>query len=526
MTLGRKLGLSFGTLLVLIAVLSYVVLSGFSAMNSNFAKVVDFTAVEQRLVNQIQANVLNLRSSQRGIGIQAYAHDWPSFDRSIQDFSRTTGETNKLFDQLRALPETPEKRALIEEEQAGVGKLATVFPQLAALYRDGKMAEGQAMGVSVSTPVFSRILAISQQLSDLNKKSLESDKDRMAAQTSGSRWAAIVVIILTAVVGLGLSLLIRNISATLRTLAGDLADGSNQVNGAASQVAASSQSLAQGASEQAASLEETSSSTEEIRSMTARNTDNARKAADIVDQTSSGFDSANQKLGEMVTAIGNISSASQQVAKIIKVIDEIAFQTNILALNAAVEAARAGEAGMGFAVVADEVRNLAQRCAQAAKDTQILIETAISTSAHGTQKVHEVKEAIAGLTKQSEEIKCLVDEVSQGSQEQKQGLEQIAGAINQMEQVTQKTAASAEEGAAAGQQLSAQAHTLHSLIEGLKSLVDGASAGAQSGLSNWKQRPLAPIPASQPMKQRQLPRPKPLSADGVDWMDERKSWSS
>ena len=139
--------------------------------------------------------------------------------------------------------------------------------------------------------------------------------------------------------------------------------------------------------------------------------------------------------------MGDIKASSDKVAKIIKVIDEIAFQTNILALNAAVEAARAGEAGMGFAVVADEVRNLAQRCAQAAKDTAALIEESIVKSNDGKTKVDQVAVAIRAITEESAKVKTLVDEVSLGSQEQTRGIEQVAKALTQMEQVTQQSAA-------------------------------------------------------------------------------------
>jgi methyl-accepting chemotaxis protein/methyl-accepting chemotaxis protein-1 (serine sensor receptor) len=155
------------------------------------------------------------------------------------------------------------------------------------------------------------------------------------------------------------------------------------------------------------------------------------------------------------------------------VIDEIAFQTNILALNAAVEAARAGEAGMGFAVVADEVRNLAQRCAQAAKDTAALIEESIVKSNDGKNKVDQVAVAIRAITEESAKVKTLVDEVSLGSQEQTRGIEQVAKALTQMEQVTQQSAANAEESAAAAEELTAQASTLMEVVHQLSSMVGG-----------------------------------------------------
>jgi methyl-accepting chemotaxis protein/methyl-accepting chemotaxis protein-1 (serine sensor receptor) len=173
-----------------------------------------------------------------------------------------------------------------------------------------------------------------------------------------------------------------------------------------------------------------------------------------------------------------INASSEKVGKIIKVIDEIAFQTNILALNAAVEAARAGEAGMGFAVVADEVRNLAQRSAQAAKDTAGLIEESIAKSNEGRAKVDQVAAAIRGITETAQKVRTLVDEVKLGSEEQARGIEQIGRAISQMEQVTQKSAASAEETASAGEEMSAQANTLKSVVARLGNMV-GTSEGSK-----------------------------------------------
>ena len=175
-------------------------------------------------------------------------------------------------------------------------------------------------------------------------------------------------------------------------------------------------------------------------------------------------------------AMKDLDASGENIARIIKVIDGIAFQTNILALNAAVEAARAGEAGMGFAVVADEVRNLAQRCAQAAKDTAALIEESIAKSNDGKVKVDQVASAIRAISEESAKVKTLVDEVNLGSQEQARGIEQIGKAITQMEQVTQKTAANAEESASAAEELSAQSETLKNVVVRLTAMVGGGQS--------------------------------------------------
>jgi methyl-accepting chemotaxis protein len=264
---------------------------------------------------------------------------------------------------------------------------------------------------------------------------------------------------------------IRGMNQTLAQSIHEMAGSAEQVSLAAAQISTASHSLAQGTSQQAASLEETSASTEEINSMAQRNSENSHAAAELVKQSDDKFADANRSLQDMISAMAEINASSDKISKIIKVIDEIAFQTNILALNAAVEAARAGEAGMGFAVVADEVRNLAQRSAQAARDTAVLIEESIAKSNDGKLKVDQVSKAIRGITEQSAQIKILVDEVHLGSQEQSRGIDQISKAIAQMEQLTQNAAASAEESASTAEQLKAQSSALKNVVQHLNSTI-------------------------------------------------------
>ncbi len=251
---------------------------------------------------------------------------------------------------------------------------------------------------------------------------------------------------------------------TLRAAIGSLQDTAENVGSGATEVAAASQSLAQGASEQVAAVEDISASAHETSGMATENARRTQVAAELVGKEREQFAVATGLLGDMVAAMQRIDEAGGRISKINKAIDEIAFQTNILALNAAVEAARAGEAGLGFAVVADEVRSLAQRSAEAARETAALIEESIARTQAGRAKVDEVNAAIAALAEQSASVRSLVEEVHGGSREQHQAVERIGEALRQIEEVSQQAAAGAEQGSAAAEQLSAQAGALLDVV--------------------------------------------------------------
>ncbi len=269
---------------------------------------------------------------------------------------------------------------------------------------------------------------------------------------------------------------VRRVNEVLQHSVMELSEASVQIASAANQIASSSQSLASGASEHAAMFQDTSNASTEISSISTQTTENSRMTAEKMASSEQTLKTTNQSLAQMVDAMERINGSSHKISKIIKVIDEIAFQTNILALNAAVEAARAGEAGLGFAVVADEVRNLAQRCAGAASDTTELIEESITNTREGKAKVDQVAAAIRTITTESATIKDLIDEINVGSVEQSRGIEQISKSILQMEQVTQSSAASAEESAAAAEQLNVQAATMGEVVGRLRTMVDGDSS--------------------------------------------------
>jgi methyl-accepting chemotaxis protein len=257
----------------------------------------------------------------------------------------------------------------------------------------------------------------------------------------------------------------------LQAIGQELTQGSERIRSASDSLAAGSQSIAAGATEQAASIEEMSAATTEIDSMTQRSTDHSRATAQQVVETHKSVSEANDKLRLMMISMREISATSDKISKINKVIDEIAFQTNILALNAAVEAARAGEAGMGFAVVADEVRTLAQRSAQSAKDTAELIQESIDRAREGSSNLEGVARAILNVTRLSDNVKMQIEQVTSASEEQMRGIQEISSGIRQMEQVTQSAAGNAEENAQATDKLLNEAESLDEIVQRLRTMM-------------------------------------------------------
>jgi methyl-accepting chemotaxis protein len=305
---------------------------------------------------------------------------------------------------------------------------------------------------------------------------LTSDLSRLdSVVKAGMERTAVWLLPLSTAIGIGVFFLMSRISVRLMELVESLYDGSSQVKSAVSQVSSLSQSLAQGASQQAASLEETASSAEEIAAMARKNADFSHLASAEMVQVEKSVAKSSSALAETISSMDEVRGSARDIANIIEIIEQIAFQTNILALNAAVEAARAGEAGAGFAVVAEEVRNLARRSAQAAKDTAPLIQASIARSNQSGLKLLQVSEAVSCITGSANRVKTMVEEVSVGSREQAEGVERVSGAILRMNHLTQSAAAGSEENAAASEQLQAQAVSLDQIARELRAVIEGVA---------------------------------------------------
>ena len=276
--------------------------------------------------------------------------------------------------------------------------------------------------------------------------------------------------------------LVGSVSKALQGMVGGLSRNSEQVASASSQVSSSSQSLAAGASEQASSIEETSASLEEIASQTRMNMENAQSIDNMMkNQAAPSFQLMDEKMAVMDENLKENVRLSEESAKIIKTIDDIAFQTNLLALNAAVEAARAGEAGKGFAVVAEEVRNLASRSAEAAKNTQELIESSQGKVNETSAVYNEIAEALKNTEDIAQKVMTLTGEVASASKEQSQGIDQVNSGVSEMDKVVQQNASNSEETAAAAEELTAQAGELEDMVIKLTRLIYGTAQKNGSG---------------------------------------------
>lgn len=459
-----------------LCVIVFVALSGFSKQASS-GRLAQSRQADAEAAQEILTSASQLYQCQADTIINQLT-DGKGFQAASAQLSARIEKVSKLVD--------------TEEEVRWAGELRTKAEALNKLYQEKvlplvtKLANSTdtAEAASLTKSIRDTDAESDQYLSALNEiaekmaHSFSSEAEEAVAESAETirqvRTLLISLSVACVVIATALGLFITSsITRNLRSIAAQLSSGAEQTVNASTQVASASQTLADGATQQAASLEETSASLEELSSMTKNNAESSRKASAFSAESRTATQESVTEMQALSKAMEEIRRSSSDIEAIIKTIDEIAFQTNILALNAAVEAARAGEAGAGFAVVADEVRNLAQRASSAASETSGKIEGAIARAAEGERINARVASGLAGILEKVHRVDSLLTEVAAASNEQSQGIQQLNGAIGQIDKITQANAASAEESAAASEELSTQARAALELSQDLLRLIDG-----------------------------------------------------
>ena len=499
-TIPRRISFGFITLVILSIILGLVGLWRVRDINTNVFNLASNSVPSVVTLNKIiQFNNESARQVRKAV-------DFATEDKAVAAAEAAFSSNRKSADELmgayeKLFSDKEDERLFKLAATARTAFLSAADRALGLVRSKSEKSELEAqnlMRTEVDSTLEQTVKGFNDDI-DYNIKLAEAEAKSAAAKVASSFW--IILPLLISAAGIGALIgwgIIRAVSGALGSISDSLEEGATQTASASGQLSAASQSLAEGCNEQGSSVAETSAALEEMSVMIRNTADNAEKAKAFANQARVAAQSGAQTMVDMNTAMHAIEASSAEVAKIVKNIDEIAFQTNILALNAAVEAARAGEAGAGFAVVADEVRSLAQRSAAAAKETAEKIEAAIANSQRGSVSCGKVGESLDEIVRKVAAADALVAEISTAAKEQSQGIQQVGTAMTQLDKVTQGNATNAQQSASAAEQLNSQAHTMQDTVAYLRSLVTGNThstgfgGGRAPQMRSTLQRPEAP----------------------------------
>jgi methyl-accepting chemotaxis protein len=507
LNVGVRLGVGFGLVLNLLAVLVVVGLTRVGSIDAATSTMIDKDWVKAEAANAISsASRANARRTMELLLVQDKASRAHILDR-IEANRNTVNEALARLDQLVYLPEGKSLLATIKEQRAAY---VASFTQVAKLVDEGKHDEAKGFLMQQTLPALDTLQQSIDALVSLQKKIVETSGAGIRKSVEFSQMTMIVVGVIALLAGIGFAVVLtrsitrplhravqiaqtvasgdltsrievttkdetgrllqalKEMNDSLLRIVGQVRAGTETIATASSQIAAGNLDLSSRTEEQASSLEETAASMEELTSTVKQNADNAHQANSLAASASDVASRGGAVVGEVVQTMESINASSKKIVDIIGVIDGIAFQTNILALNAAVEAARAGKQGRGFAVVAAEVRALAQRSASAAREIKELIGHSVENVEAGSRLVNHAGSTMAEIVESVKRLTDIMGEITAASQEQTSGIEQINEAISQMDEVTQQNASLVEEAAAASESLQQQARALEDVVSSFK----------------------------------------------------------
>jgi methyl-accepting chemotaxis protein/methyl-accepting chemotaxis protein-1 (serine sensor receptor) len=412
-----------------------------------------------------------VRISGRNIIVYSFIHETDVLRTEVGKYETSAKRVAGLIAELHGLMTTDAERAVLDRMDTNMATWLSTTDKVNGMALAGQPAEASSYSAKHTRPFAQGFDKAKIELLDMQRQALQAAGLKMQSYRAWTFWLSAAGAALAVMVAAFVLVVIGRLDRNLRGVIQELNSGAKQMLAAGTQISEASQSVARVASQQAASLEETAASAEEISSISRQNADSATDAASVVVAVDLHAHEGNTAIHALTSSMDEIGASSERISKILRVIDEIAFQTNILALNATVEAARAGESGLGFAVVADEVRSLAHRSAQAAKDTTALVEDSLAKSGSGRECVRQVTAVFQEISGGTGKLKALIDNVKAGSKEQAHGMTQIATAVSQMDQALQATAASAKESVSASTEMSEHSDVVAQVAERLAQMV-------------------------------------------------------
>jgi methyl-accepting chemotaxis protein len=485
-SLARKVVAGFFALIVILATLGFFSLRSASILAGALDRAIHTTATKLDRVGALDASFHELASRAKSTHLQyvirhfeaksdnqtcSVCHGDDTIQTAVDGFHGALADTRTRIAAVRDVGVTQAEGAALDEVANRVNEWDSLYTEYLQRASKGDFEGAHEIITQKMYPTISEVDKLAATLKAGQKAALRQADSETASVIARSRWTVISVILAGVVVSIVALLVLRRACRSLKDSIRTIGRGAAQLAEAAAQVSDRSQKLASGTSRQHAALERTFESGSAANEAAARNATHAGSAAEIVEGLHQDTTSAERTLAGMKEVMSGITVASEKVSGIARLIDEVAFQTNMLALNAAVEAARAGEAGAGFSVVAEEVRNLAQKCAAAAKDASDLIEQAITRARTGSAELNKASAAVAKVVQNVARVAAIAAEVRTESQEQARSVGSISSALEEVQAATREAADNAQSGAQAGEELSAQSAEMRETVAELTRLV-------------------------------------------------------